>query len=144
MTKDYFTVDEVNDLIPKLEFHFRKMLLHKREMAKTSNQLRKLGAVPQLIGRVPTEARAEVQGLQSRLRASYREFKQHLFAVEELGGDIKDLELGRVDFSTQKDGEDHVLVWQLGMTDRAILMPVTERIKASHRVYIEFPQPYPI
>jgi len=119
MGKEYFTYDEVNELIPQLEYHFQKLLHHKKEMAQTSLQLRRQGITPQLIGKVSSDHRPEIHLLQSEVRRHYREFKQHIFAIENLGGEIKDLELGRVDFPGQQDGEDIILTWQLGVTEVA-------------------------
>ena len=129
MGKEYFTFDEVNELIPQLEYHFRKLLLHKKEMAQSSLKLRAVGVTPQLIGRIPNDARPEIHQLQSEVRKNYREFKQHIFAIENIGGEIKDLELGRVDFPSKKDGEDVLLTWQLGVTDVAFVQPIAESEK---------------
>lgn len=144
MAKEYFTLDEVNELIPQLEYHFRKLLQHKKEMAQRSNQLRKLGATPQLIGRVPNDARPEIHALQAEVRGHYRDFKQELFAIENIGGEIKDLELGRVDFPSKKDGEDVILTWQLGVTDGACVMPVEEEEKGDKIIHVELRPDSPI
>jgi hypothetical protein len=117
MAKEHFTLDEVNELIPQLEYHFRKLLHFKREMARASRRLRKWGVTPLLIGHIPQQARPEIQVLQAEMRGYYREFKQNLFAIENLGGEIKDLELGRVDFPAKRDGEELFLSWQLGVTN---------------------------
>lgn len=121
MGKEHFTFDEVNELIPQLEYHFQKLLWHKKEMAKASFKLGKMGVSPQLIGHVPDHVEPKIQRLQSEVKKHYREFKQQIFAIENMGGDIKDLELGRVDFPSKKDGEDMVLTWQLGVTKEAYL-----------------------
>jgi hypothetical protein len=130
MNKEHFTIDQVNELIPQLEYHFRKMLHHKREMARATRKLRKWGAAPLLIGRIPQHARPEIQALQAEIRGHYREFKQHLFAMENMGGEIKDLELGRVDFPSQREGEAVSLSWQLGVTAAAVILPPEERKKS--------------
>ena len=126
MTKEHFTLDEVNELIPQLEYHFRKLLHFKREMSRATRRLRKWGATPLLIGHIPQQARPEIQALQAEMRGYYREFKQHLFAIENLGGEIKDLELGRVDFIAMKNGEEAILSWQLGVTDVAAVFSAEE------------------
>ncbi|MDX1386513.1 MAG: DUF2203 family protein [bacterium] len=127
MTKDYFTYDEVNELIPQLEYHFQKLLHHKKEMAQASHRLRTYGATPQLIGHVAKDAPAEVHHAQGEVRRHYREYKNHLFAIENMGGEIKDLELGRVDFPAQQEGEDAVLTWQLGVTEGPFLQILEEK-----------------
>lgn len=126
MEKKYFSFDEVNELIPQLEFHFQKLLQHKTEMGQTSFRLRQMGVTPQLVGRVPNEASRQVQELQIAVRQNYRQFKEHLFAIENLGGEVKDLALGRVDFPALQDGEDIVLTWQLGVTNVAVPLSISE------------------
>ncbi len=126
MTKEYFTFDEVNELIPQLEYHFQKLLFHKKEMAQNSQHLRKVGVIPQLIGTISAKATMKVHQLQAEVRKHYREYKNHLFSIESLGGEIKDLELGRVDFPSRKEGEDVTLTWQLGVTEGPCLLPKEE------------------
>jgi hypothetical protein len=131
MAKEHFTLDEVNELIPQLEYHFRKLLHHKREMSRATRKLHKWGETPLLIGHIPQQARPEIQALQAEMRGHYREFKQHLFAIENLGGEIRDLELGRVDFLSRKNGEEVLLSWQLGVTDGAVLLSAEEQKKSA-------------
>jgi hypothetical protein len=40
-------------------------------------------------------------------------------AIERTGGEIKDLELGRVDFPSLENGSEIRLTWQLGVTEAA-------------------------
>lgn len=126
MKRKLFTLDEVEQLVPRLQQCFQKLLYHKKEMAQCSNRLRYYGAVPQLVGRVPTEAAPEVQQLQAEVRRHYREFKNKLFDVESLGGEIKNLELGRVDFNCLHEGMKRVLTWQLGVTEGVYLQPIED------------------
>lgn len=126
MGKKYFTVDEVNELIPQLDHHFRKMLLHKKEMSKATVRLRKLGVEPQLLEAAPLSGSSDVQELHRQLQNHYFSFKQNLLAIERTGGEIKDLELGRVDFPSLEDGREGRLTWQLGVTEAAYRHPLPE------------------
>ncbi|MFO1464535.1 MAG: DUF2203 family protein [bacterium] len=126
MGKKFFSVDEVNELIPQLEHHFRRMLLHKKEMSKASVRLRKLGCEPQLLEALPASASPEAETLHRELQGHYFSFKQHLLAVERIGGEIKDLELGRVDFPCFENGKEGRLTWQLGVTEAAYRHPELE------------------
>ncbi|MCC6272644.1 MAG: DUF2203 family protein [Deltaproteobacteria bacterium] len=126
MGKKYFTVDEVNELIPQLDHHFRKMLLHKKEMSKATVRLRKLGVEPQLLEAAPPSGSPDVQELHRQLQNHYFSFKQNLLAIERTGGEIKDLELGRVDFPSLEDGREGRLTWQLGVTEAAYRHPLPE------------------
>lgn len=120
MAKKLFNIDEVNELIPQLEHHFRNLLQHKKEMSKAAVRLRKLGIEPNLLEtEPPSHAEPELIELHRRLREHYEAFKQNLLAIERTGGEIKDLELGRVDFPSLENGSEIHLTWQLGVTEAA-------------------------
>ena len=128
MGKKFFSIDEVNELIPQLDHHFRRMLFHKKELSKATLRLRRLGVEPQLLEAPPPSGSDEVEGLHRQLQHHYFSFKQSLLAIERLGGDIKDLELGRVDFPNLDKGREGLLTWQLGVTEAAYRHPLTEEI----------------
>ncbi len=116
MGRRNFSIDEVNQLIPQLEYHFKKILVHKKEIAKISLRLKKIGIVPKLIEEDWEDPRPEVQELHTQLQQHYQAFKKHVLAIEGLGGEIKDFELGRVVFSSTVEGQEAHLIWQLGVT----------------------------
>jgi len=128
MGKKFFSVDEVNELIPQLEHHFRQMFLNKKEMSKAALRLRKLGFEPQLLESAPQSASPEAEALHRDLQSFYFSFKQHLLAIERMGGEIKDLELGRVDFPSLDNGKEGRLTWQLGVTEAAYRHPEAEEV----------------
>lgn len=119
MEKKFFTIDEVNQLIPQIEYHFRKLIEDKGEMGKASRRLGKLGFSPQgaLAGEIPRGADDEARGLAEIMQSHYQSFKNHALAIEALGGRIKDLELGRVEFLSRQGEKIVALIWQLGVTD---------------------------
>lgn len=119
MIRKYFTIDEVNQLIPQLEHHFRKLLLNKKEMAKLSLRLKKVGVEAPMLENFEPDPRLEVQKIQMEFSQNYLEFKNHLLAVESMGGRIKDLELGRVEFFAKEQDKYSLLTWQLGVTEVA-------------------------
>lgn len=123
MTKNLLTRVDVEQLVPRLEQYFQKLLYHKKEMAQCSKNLRRLGALPQLVGRVPIDSTSQVHSLQAEARRHYRQFKDHLFAIENMGGEIRNLELGRVDFVCDDQGEECTLTWQLGVTEGVYVQP---------------------
>ncbi len=131
MGKKFFSVDEVNELIPQLEHHFRQMLLNKKEMAKAALRLRKMGFEPSLLEAAPDSAPPEAEALHRELQGYYFSFKQHLLSIERMGGEIKDLELGRVDFPSLDNGREGRLTWQLGVTEAAYRHPEAEEVPKS-------------
>ncbi|HKY61872.1 MAG TPA: DUF2203 family protein [bacterium] len=120
MAKKLFSIDEVNELIPQLEHHFQNLLLHKKEMSKAAVRLRRMGLEPNLLeSEPPSSADPELIELHRGLREHYEAFKQSLLSIERTGGEIKDLELGRVEFPAVENGSEIRLTWQLGVTEVA-------------------------
>ncbi|MCB1215622.1 MAG: DUF2203 family protein [Deltaproteobacteria bacterium] len=118
----YFNEDEVHQLIPQLQYHFSKLIQSKQAMGRLSFKLKKLGFEPQLLGILSQEENLEAYALQAKIKIYYEQFKDHLFAIEQMGGQIKDLELGRVDFPSQVASQPGFFTWQLGLTDRPVFL----------------------
>lgn len=132
MSKKYFSYDEVNDLIPQLEHHFRQLILDKKEMSKAAQRLKRAGLVPELLGEIPAGLNEENAELYRRVQNHYRDFKRHALAIEDLGGEIQDFELGRIVFYSMEGATECRLVWQLGVTDEVhrevgLMSPAPER-----------------
>ena len=70
MEKKFFTVDEVNQLLPQIKYHFRKLLEDKQEMGRASRRLMKLGLSPQgiLSGEIPIDASPDALPLKDLLQ----------------------------------------------------------------------------
>jgi hypothetical protein len=113
----YYSLDEVNALIPRLEEHFRLILqLHSR-VHHIHQELKRQGHDPELAmkpagaGKVdPPElqrARAAVTGLTETVR-------DELAAVAELGAEVKGIDPALVDFWAQHGGQDVLLCWRFG------------------------------
>lgn len=117
MENKFLNLDEIQQLVPQLEYHFKKLISHKKEMNKASLRLKKAGFEPKLIEESePLTFPSEVQRLQESVREHYNFFKQHIIAIETMGGRIRDLELGRVEFNSFEENKVVHWVWQLGVT----------------------------
>ncbi|HCU26016.1 MAG TPA: hypothetical protein DF383_13445, partial [Deltaproteobacteria bacterium] len=86
-------------------------------------RLRKLGIEPQLLTEPVQRLNSETQALHHELNSHYVSFKRHLLAIEAMGGETKDLELGRVDFPSLENGVETHLTWALGVTEAAYRHP---------------------
>lgn len=106
--KRYFTVAEVNRLIPELERRVERILQQRAELRqriREVHQARAAGAGPGELMRLE----AEVDFLVTLLRAAYRAIE------EELGGVIKAEDATLVDFLGRGPaGEDVWLCWRYG------------------------------
>jgi hypothetical protein len=114
----YLTLAEAEAAIPELESIFACVLpLHSRLRA-VGQDLAGRGHPPtaELVkGASGPAADPEVGRLQGQFRALYETLAGNVRRVEELGGHVKDLEVGLVDFYSLRGGRDEVfLCWRLG------------------------------
>jgi hypothetical protein len=104
-----FTVDEVNDLIPRLEVLMEQLQRHGRTLRAAIAEL--AAALGQPAEKLSTQ---ELLERRPELRAEAAEIQRLLAEIETCGGELKGLDLGLVDFPAEKDGEIVLLCWQYG------------------------------
>lgn len=116
MSRRYFTLTEVNDMIPRLESRLRRMLQLHVQIRDTYTRLAELGHPPREedFSLEPEGATPEVtQGL-AELRALIDALNADLEALRAEGCVVKDIGSGLVDWYAKKDGRDVFLCWKLG------------------------------
>ncbi|MDI3316192.1 MAG: DUF2203 domain-containing protein [Bacillota bacterium] len=141
----YFTVAEANVLLPFLEdriLMLQRLLREGRQHAEASERIRAVGRRPdgRLIMRL--DYRLERQAMRHLLR----EGRALIAELEELGCQLRDVEMGVVDFPALVEGRDVMLCWQAGESfvghyhgvhdgfgDRRPLSPESERLPAVRR-----------
>jgi hypothetical protein len=109
----YFTVEEAELLIPKLEQIVESLMENKRnamdigqDLARMEEQLRSED------GR--TVDPAEYMNKRTEMEFLVRIINEGLESIEDLGGQPKDLDLGLVDFPAMINGEEVLLCWKYG------------------------------
>jgi hypothetical protein len=123
MPRTHFTVGDVDALIPTLERIFVDVL----------------------------QLRAGLRGLETKLerakalfRGYYEALSDQLTRVKALGGEVKDVETGLVDFPSRRLGEEILLCWRFGEKKIEYWHPVDGGFAARQPVDAEFtraPQP---
>ena len=113
MADRYFAPKDVERLIPRLADTMRRV----REAQATGRDAQQwLAAEQERItvsgGRVVDQAAWRVR--RARLEESTRAMRTGLEEIRELGGVIKDLELGLVDFLHLREGREVNLCWRYG------------------------------
>ena len=112
----HFTVDEVEALIPALERIFVQVLQLRAGLRALAQKLDRAGVHPSAAASegdldegppAVRQAKAVFRGLDEALT-------DEIEHIRELGGEVKDLELGLVDFPSTRDGEEILLCWKLG------------------------------
>lgn len=115
MARAHFTVGEVEALIPTLEQIFVQVL-------QLRAGLRALGAKLDRAGvRMNGEEGLETESGPPAVRQAKAVFRgldealtDQLARVSEVGGEIKDVDMGLVDFPGLRSGEEILLCWKLG------------------------------
>ena len=116
MSRRYFTLGEVDRLIPQLERIFVQVFQLRAAMRTEELKLERAGVKlsQELLERDSARDAPNVRHAKLMFRAYYETLTERLAEVEKLGGEVKDLELGLVDFLARRGDEDILLCWKLG------------------------------
>lgn len=109
----FFTAEEVNALIPQMEEHFQNFWRARKKAQLILEELRKQAKNSETD--LPDEI-AEKQVKQSQVYFLLEQGKKELERVQELGGIIKDFEIGLVDFPHMLEFEEEkvLICWKYG------------------------------
>jgi hypothetical protein len=105
----FFTLDEANALIPRLEMVMERMQRRGMELRDA------IGDLSTELGRPPLEV--EITELMERspdLQAAATELEELIEEIEAYGAQFKGIDLGLVDFPSEVDGQFGLLCWQYG------------------------------
>ncbi|MBI4497034.1 MAG: DUF2203 domain-containing protein [Chloroflexi bacterium] len=114
MQRQYFTVDEINRLIPRLEELVFEIFEVHRQLVQLERALEDVVA-PRANGngfRLTQESQART--MQEEVERVIARFQQLVQEVADLGGELKDPEMGLVDFRALRQGREVYLCWRMG------------------------------
>ena len=111
MSEKYFTPDEADHLIPKLEQIVSNMLDQRKSALAIGGELQ---AIQERIQAGENVAASDLLNKRTELDFIVEIIQEGLIQIEELGGQPKDLDLGLVDFPALVDGEEVLLCWKYG------------------------------
>jgi hypothetical protein len=127
MARALFTVAEVEALIPALERIFVQVLQLRAGLRALGQKLDRAGVKPSrqdsqdYDGDSESELESEIDDGPPAVRQAKAVFRgldealnDEIERIRSLGGEVKDLELGLVDFPSTREGEDILLCWKLG------------------------------
>jgi hypothetical protein len=116
MPRRYFSVGEVERLIPTLERIFVQVLQLRSALRQQEQELERAGVrlSRQVLDEDAARERPEVRRPKALFRAYYQALAEQLARVSEIGGEVKDLDSGLVDFPGRRGEEDILLCWKLG------------------------------
>lgn len=117
MERRVFTLEAVNELVPRLQEMVRRQLSRRSEIEQLLARLgRALGDVPERIVLDPADPQ-DVRGLKRELMRCIDEYRAGWREVEETGAVLKDPRIGLLDFYGNVDGKLVWLCWKYGETE---------------------------
>ena len=105
MASRRFTLAEANALIPRLEMVIERL-------QRTARALRV--ALRDASEQAGLRTTADVLRVRPDLAPTVREMERAVTEIQELGGQLKGVDLGLVDFLAEIDGRSVLLCWQYG------------------------------
>ena len=111
MGERYFTPDEADHLIPKLEQIVSSMLDQRKTALNLGEELQ---ALQDRIQAGENVAASDLLNKRTELNFIVEIIQEGLNQIEDLGGQPKDLDLGLVDFPAVLNGEEILLCWKYG------------------------------
>jgi hypothetical protein len=116
MPRRYFSVLEVEQLIPALERIFIHVLQLRAALRQQEQALEKAGVrmSRDVLDEDDPRDRLDVRQAKGLFRAYYEALGDELSKVKALGGEVKDMDTGLVDFPGKRGDEEILLCWRLG------------------------------
>jgi hypothetical protein len=125
-----FTPEEATELIPRLEVLVRKLQANAKQARERAAQAGERANLEELARSDPL------------IRAIMREMSKAAQEIQDIGGFLKDIDLGLVDFPCEVDGETVFLCWQYGEPRLVAWHPIDEGfgsrrpLSGSRKVYL--------
>jgi hypothetical protein len=109
----YFTVDQANALLPRVERHLRDALFAREEYQKAEEAFVEIQRGILMAGGSVVD-REKVTKIVAKKGASAVILQREMELMDALGVQVKDLEIGLIDFPTRFRGQEVLLCWQFG------------------------------
>ena len=109
----YFTLSQAAGLLPEVERLLRVGIEARREYELAESAMSDIQERVRMAGGMNLDRRQVLQLREDRERGA-RRLRESIEAVHELGVQVKDLNVGLVDFPTLYHGREVLLCWRLG------------------------------
>jgi len=115
MARTHFTVGDVEALIPALERIFIDVLQLRAALRTIEDKLERAGVKMSREELLESDdGSTEIRRAKALFRGFYEALSDEIDRVRALGGEVKDIEQGLVDFPASRRGEEILLCWRLG------------------------------
>lgn len=134
MVKKFFAIDEANQLLPFLRTELASMQQIQKDFYKAYQTLQQIRS--QTVGR--SESAAVQDSLfewECKLEFMQFEFDMHFKAIVSKGAQVKDVDLGLIDFPAIYQGEEVLLCWRLGEDSVSHYHSIDEGYAGRKKIY---------
>ncbi|MGO0061445.1 DUF2203 domain-containing protein [Brevibacillus fluminis] len=111
MAKRYFTLDEANSLLPFMQGELSFMQAKRSDFLRAYKELQVIKQQPQAKTSQLDEA---IFKLECSMEFMQLEIQLHLDAIHAKGIQVKDIDIGLIDFPALIDGAEVLLCWKQG------------------------------
>ena len=112
MEERYFTVEEANEALGEVRPLTEELVGHRRALVELQERQSVLTA--RIAGNGGNVEPHELEDVQERLDEEVAGIARCVARIHELGGLVKDLDDGLVDFPATHEGQEILLCWRLG------------------------------
>jgi hypothetical protein len=141
MARTHFTVAEVEDLIPKLEAIFTDVLQLRAGLRSVEEKLDRAGVKMSREALLESDGGTiEVRQAKAVFRGFYEALSDEIDSIRALGGEVKDLESGLVDFPGRRGSDEILLCWKLGEKRIGFWHPVDAGFSARRPIDEKIPR----
>ncbi|MGH9626755.1 MAG: DUF2203 domain-containing protein [Bryobacteraceae bacterium] len=133
----FFTLEQAEQLLPEVDKALRELLDAKADYEEVQNNLRDLSRQITMMGGTQVNPQ-NVAGMNQRKEKSAQQLKDVFEKIQEIGCQIKDVEIGLVDFPTLYHGDEVCLCWKLGETGIRYWHGMTEGFRGRKAIDQEF------
>ena len=133
----YFTLRQAEGLLPQVELSLRDALFHKSEAEKAHRELEQASDRIRMAGGSRVNP-SKMLALRAHRDTSAAALKDALEQVQETGAQVKDLNIGLIDFLSRFQDRDVCLCWKLGEAGISYWHGVEEGFKGRKPIDDEF------
>jgi hypothetical protein len=133
----FFTLLEAEALLPQIQKYLQKLSSAKQQHDDADAQISRIHQRIALSGGM-IPPRAELVELKKRKEAAVLLLKETVEAIQATGCQLKDLEMGLVDFPTLYRGKEVYLCWKSGERDIGYWHHVEDGYRGRHPIDSEF------
>lgn len=112
MAEQHFSLEEANRLLPRLGAILERLVAVRREITAKQHRMEELRAYVRGNG-ATTEGRVFAR-LKEEIDTMAQELREGIEEIEGFGCQIKDLDIGLIDFPTLHRGREVLLCWKMG------------------------------